>query len=101
MTGNIGFSTTVVLAAIIDRGSQSLSFRSRMSALGGGSPARAGPAARQVNDASRVRAFMGVGSAGEGPRECTGPRRRTPRGDGQSGRTGDVSRRVGRDNPAT
>src|SRR5688572_14002743 len=57
MTGNIGFSTTVVLATIIDRGSQSRSFSSRMSP--GGSAARAGARARSVRVAASVRALIG------------------------------------------
>ena len=40
MTGNSGFSTTVVFVTIIDRGSQSRSFSSRMSAAGGSAAKR-------------------------------------------------------------
>src|SRR5690242_2468635 len=45
MTGNIGFSTTLVFVTIIERGSQSRSFSSRMSPVGSaqraGTPGRA------------------------------------------------------------
>ena len=60
MTGNIGFSTTVVLVTIIDRGSQSRSFSSRMSP--GGSAALPSPLATpsRIEAISRMRRFIGT-----------------------------------------
>src|SRR5262249_18560413 len=59
MTGNIGFSTTVVLVTNIDRGSHSRSFRSRIS-TGGGSAAKLRPAVRfkTIRGARKCRAVM-------------------------------------------
>src|SRR5262245_14186278 len=55
MTGNMGFSTIVVFVTIMDRGSHSRSFRSRMSAAGGWAPTEPMARKRTVADASRVR----------------------------------------------
>src|SRR4051794_13135598 len=62
MTGNIGFSTTVVFVTIIDRGSQSRSFNSLMSA--GGSAAQTGAPARTARRARRVRVHISKFSRG-------------------------------------
>src|SRR5262245_7759460 len=62
MTGNIGFSTTVVFVTIIDRGSQSRSFNSLMSA--GGSAAQTEAPARTATRARRIRVHISKFSRG-------------------------------------